>query len=1820
MHAGYDGALATRQAPAPRGLAALPAAARASVAQRLGAADRRFWAYRTTAGAGFADRSSGVDAQLTPRGAIVRAGPMSWGIGLEALGRGARLHPVGPATAVTMHANRVTLERAGAILEAYDDGPLGLEQSFMLRRSPAGDSRRLLVLALGAVPRGIDPYVAPDGRSMSLARGSHELLRYWGLVASDARGRQLPARIVMSGRALSMRIDDRGARYPIRVDPFVQAAKLTASDGAAGDEAGTAVAVSGDTIAVGAWAATVGNNQGQGAVYVFVKPNGGWGNAHEVAKLTASDGATSDQLGWSVAISGDTILAGAPGSNSQQGAAYVFVKPGGGWASEHQAAKLTNSGGATGDNFADSVALSPDTAVVGVPHEGNGIRQNTPGSVYVFSKPPAGWADSATPTAHLTASDGVVPDLVGYSVAIDGDTIVAGAEHENIGANDEQGALYVFVKPAGGWADGTETKKLTASDGATGNQLGYSVAISGDTVAAGAPFPSGRVYVFVRPATGWANAAGTETAKLAPSDPNDGFGKATAMAGDTIVVGAPDVSVGGRSNQGKLYVFGKPGGGWANAHEDQQLTASDDAASDQFGFASGISGGTIAGGAPGASQFTGAVYVFSSSVQSATATTVACQPGAVAAGSATSCTVTVSNGGGTAPTGSVGFSSDSSGTFDSGGSCALAPTGNPGEAACHVGYTPTTAGSGTHTITASYSGDNTNATSSGSGTMTVTAGGGGGGLRPTSTSVSCFPASVSVGSRTGCAATVTDTGNGPLVTPTGSVSFTSDSPGAFSGGSCTLIAINAASAGCLDGYTPSAVGSGTHTITTAYGGDGSHSASGGRVALGVAAPAPISGQPTSPPQNTALPSIRPDQNCQFIATRRFCQVIPYQYVCDPGQWAGNDPTSPYQFEWQQLYNVRTGLGLSAVWQTEPNGNGQIYSALQHTAVYIPTGLFRCLVTARGPGGSTQAISPAGPLQVGPPLPRGLPWPAPVNVIVTGVEVTQAVQAFGCAGCTGSLPSRNQLNSNTPGQATYHEVTLAAGKFTVVRVYAHFLGSTPTLKGATAQLEVLDSNGNRHSVLSPDSSPAALTPPPCSYCVLPAERANPSSSFNFLVPWQETNHRALTFRATVTPPSGPLTVFSGTGGQCGGCLGNTFTLSSVPFVPTVTIPIHPIPLTSGGISGPCGTPLALRCTKLSPQQVFGDVDTMLPAHVQIFPYDSPLDVSGQGDCPAALSVSVRGAQNNLSAGDYGIGVFYKGEGSLVAGCTEGNHTLFNNGAASAVLDTGRLVTSVAHEIGHGLSLVHADTGKKLNNACCPPKKTCPPTPLITDNCGPHPDGTPDCGGSTNGQVGETWPPGSSNPDNEGLLDGIGLDRRSWDIYRTGSLPSTFVAGFDHQGNPSPGAQYYDLMSYCGDGTNFPVNFDADHWISLTNWNRLIAYHQPAQTLPAAADRQARAVEGTPLRVLAIVDPDGNASVFNVAPGERGLGGPTPGSPYRIELRDRSGNVLESVVPTTGDMHVDLKGTRPEMLLDATLPFAPGTAAVVVSANGQELTRRTRSAHAPTVRLVGPRRGALHGRQRTTFVRWRAHDADGDALTSTVEYSADGGRHWKVVAGPVTATSARVPSRFLSASRNARLRVQVSDGFDVTTATSGRLRARGAPPTVQILDAPRQGHVLATAMLLVHGSAFDDADRPLTARHLKWYLGKRLIGTGEQVTVRNLQAGRTVIRLIATDTHGRSAQDVLPLRVSPVASRYLLFDGPLLVSPHARSVRIKIASSASATFRIAGRAYAVGPRPRTITVHIRRGRSPLVLRCALRSPGGVIRGTYIALRPAKTTKPG
>jgi hypothetical protein len=131
-------------------------------------------------------------------------------------------------------------------------------------------------------------------------------------------------------------------------------------------------------------------------------------------------------------------------------------------------------------------------------------------------------------------------------------------------------------------------------------------------------------------------------------------------------------------------------------------------------------------------------------------------------------------------------------------------------------------------------------------------------------------------------------------------------------------------------------------------------------------------------------------------------------------------------------------------------------------------------------------------------------------------------------------------------------------------------------------------------------------------------------------------------------------------------------------------------------------------------------------------------------------------------------------------------------------------------------------------------------------------------------------------------------------------------------------------------------------------------------------------------------------------------------------------------------------------------------------------------------------------------------------------------------------------------------------------------------------------------------------------LTWYAGKRLLGRGEDLTVQGLPPGTTAIRLIATDTRGRSSQALLPIKVLVVPPAFLVARAPTHVAANARRVRIVVASTGPAVLTIAGARHPVDRKPRTITVAIRPGRTTLRLNYSLSSRGGVTRGTYTAIR--------
>lgn len=362
-------------------------------------------------------------------------------------------------------------------------------------------------------------------------------------------------------------------RQSLREDSWQQLAEIIGKGGTDADGFADSVAIDGDTLVVGAPYTTIGDNQLQGAVYVFLKPKSGWGHVKEVAKLTASDGKTDNEFGGSVAISGDTVLVG--GFNEGLGLpAYVFVKSAHGWKSGHETAQLGFCG--------FTVAISGSTAVCGAGD-----------AATVYAKPKTGWKSTNNYDALLATTDGSKNTF--SSIATDGGVVVIGAADPN----NQSDVAYLYVRPKGGWHIQSNPRhillqkaKLTPSDSTSDDRFGLSVSVSGDTVAAGAPGVSA-AYVFVKPASGWTNM--TQTAKLTTdtTDQDSGLGWSVAVQGNTLVAGNPTGSI-ANNLSGEAYVFLKPAGGWVTTNMfDARLTPSDDQRFDEFGYSVAMSGQTI---------------------------------------------------------------------------------------------------------------------------------------------------------------------------------------------------------------------------------------------------------------------------------------------------------------------------------------------------------------------------------------------------------------------------------------------------------------------------------------------------------------------------------------------------------------------------------------------------------------------------------------------------------------------------------------------------------------------------------------------------------------------------------------------------------------------------------------------------------------------------------------------------------------------------------------------------------------------------------------------------------------------------------------------------------------------------------------------------------------------------------------------------------------------------------------------------------------------------------------------------------------------------
>jgi hypothetical protein len=621
----------------------------------------------------FAAHFGSEDVVLIPRS----RGEPAWEFGLRLVSWGAAqdLHPVHPANAFS-ESNRVEYRR-GPLTEWYVNTAMGLEQGFTIDAPPVDDIYNL-VLEM-TLDGDLKAALAASGNAVTFHHEATQItLTYSGLASWDAIGDALEARIELAanGTRLRLVVGIADAAWPITVDPiFTQVAKLlptpeiffdntwfgkcvavdgdlmvvglrddengsdagaayvfqrdqggadtwgqvariTATDCSAHDSFGYSVSISGDTVIVGAPNGD-GNDQSSGSAYVFRRDHGGTGAWGQVAKLIAADGEFFDEFGISVSISGDTAIIGARRDNDQgtdSGSTYVFRRDQGGSDTWGQVTKIAAADGANSDYFGASVAMSGDTAIVGARNDDDNGYDS--GSAYVFQRDQGG-PDAWGNVAKITASDGEINDLFGYSVAISADTAIVGA-HRDDDNGSSSGSTYVFQRHQGGTNAWGRVAKITPADGTVADTFGTSVSISADTAIVGAPYDddngsdSGSAYVFVR-GQGGSDAWG-QVAKITPvgGATEDVFGVSVSISGDTAVVGAYRDDDNG-ADSGSAYIFQRDQGGSGVWGQITKLTAADGASYEHFGISVAINGDSAIVGAyeddDNGSQ-SGSAYVF----------------------------------------------------------------------------------------------------------------------------------------------------------------------------------------------------------------------------------------------------------------------------------------------------------------------------------------------------------------------------------------------------------------------------------------------------------------------------------------------------------------------------------------------------------------------------------------------------------------------------------------------------------------------------------------------------------------------------------------------------------------------------------------------------------------------------------------------------------------------------------------------------------------------------------------------------------------------------------------------------------------------------------------------------------------------------------------------------------------------------------------------------------------------------------------------------------------------------------------------------------
>ena len=530
-------------------LASLPFAAQGPASAALGAAAP---AYRVLPTAGTLQANSPAQrlhASFAGSGMVLSSGSAHVGLTLRELGYGSALAPVAAATP-SATGNRVVYAHPG-LSEWYANGPLGVEQGFTVARPASTGSEGALTLAM-TVSGNLRASLARGGARLVFSEGGRRVIRYGGLLATDANGRALPSWLELRPGSVLLRVDARGASYPLHIDPLVAGESLSGQEEEKGGYFGRNVAMTPD----GTTAVIGGTRDGinGGSAWVFTRTGATW--TQQGPKLTAgAEEGHQGRFGASVAISndGNTIVVGANTDSVGVGAAWVFTRSEGVWT--QQGPKLTGGEEAGKGYFGESVALSADgnTALIG----GN-QDESEAGAAWVFVRVGGTWAQSG---AKLTGAGETGAGQFGQSLALsaDGSTAMIGAPTDATGL----GAVWTFTRSGGIFTQ--QGEKLTGGDEVGEGQFGQSVAFSGDANTAiiggyrdGASGRGGAAWIFNRSGAAWVQ----DGAKLT-GGPGSFFGYSVAMSasGEVALVGGPR----DHGKQGAVWEYIHAGGEWVSA-------------------------------------------------------------------------------------------------------------------------------------------------------------------------------------------------------------------------------------------------------------------------------------------------------------------------------------------------------------------------------------------------------------------------------------------------------------------------------------------------------------------------------------------------------------------------------------------------------------------------------------------------------------------------------------------------------------------------------------------------------------------------------------------------------------------------------------------------------------------------------------------------------------------------------------------------------------------------------------------------------------------------------------------------------------------------------------------------------------------------------------------------------------------------------------------------------------------------------------------------------------------------------------------------------